>query len=304
MNPLTRILTAVDFSEPGRAAFEHALVLSRTHDAELTVVHAVPADRSFEWHAGERIALIAALREAAQAADVRFEVSVQHGDPAGVILLHARARRPDLIVLGTHQRTGFDRFRLGSVAETVTLRATQPVLIVPATPGGRTAESVMSFNSLLVAVDFSAGSIAAVEKALSMAHANSRVTLVHVVPGIPLASASRYSYHLSEPEYQRLLARDAWRRLQDTMAANAKTSRKVHARVVTGDPSTEIARVATDVDADLILVGATTRGAIGRRLFGSTAARVIRTAERPVLAIPELVDAFPVSIENRPATAA
>ena len=105
MNPLTRILTAVDFSEPARAAFEHALVLSRTNNAELTVVHAVPKDRPFRWHSRERSAMIAALRQAAEAAGVRFKVSVQHGDPASVILLHARARPPDLIVLGTHQRT-------------------------------------------------------------------------------------------------------------------------------------------------------------------------------------------------------
>jgi nucleotide-binding universal stress UspA family protein len=290
VNQLTRVLTAVDFSEPARAAFDHALVLGRAHDAELTVVHAVPKDRPFRWRARERIAMIASLRQAAEAAGVRFKVSVQHGDPAGVILLHARARRPDVIVLGTHQRSGFDRFRMGSVAETVTLRATQPVLIVPASPGDRAAESVMAFNSILVAVDFSAVSIAAFQRALSMTPADSRVTLVHVVPGIPLATASRYAYHSSEPEYQRLLARDAWQRLQDTISANARTSRRVHARVVAGDPSTEIARIATDVDADLVLVGVTPHGAIGRRIFGSTAARVIRTSGRPVLAIPELVD--------------
>ena len=82
--------------------------------------------------------------------------------------------------------------------------------------------------------------------------------------------------------------------------------RKVHARVVTGDPSTEIARIATDVDADVILVGVTSRGAIGRRIFGSTAARVIRIAERPVLAIPELVDRrrFLYLKQGRPAVAA
>ena len=84
----------------------------------------------------------------------------------------------------------------------------------------------MSLNSILVAVDFSAGSIAAVDRALSMANANSRVTLVHVLSGIPLANASRYTYHLSEPEYQRLLARDAWRRLQETISTNSRTSRR------------------------------------------------------------------------------
>ena len=75
---------------------------------------------------------------------------------------------------------------------------------------------------------------------------------------------------------------------------------------MTGDPSTEIARVATELDADLILVGVTPRGAIGRRIFGSTAARVIRTAGRPVLALPELVDqgAIPASENDQPAVAA
>jgi nucleotide-binding universal stress UspA family protein len=306
VNPLTRVLTAVDFSEPARAAFEHALVLSRTHNAELTVVHAVPGDRSFEWDSHERIAMLAALREAAEAAGVRFKERVQHGDPAGMILLHASVERPDLIVLGTHRRSGFDRFRFGSVAETVTLRATQPVLIVPTVPVGKSADAVMSFNSILVAVDFSPGSIAAVERALSMAHANSRVTLVHVVPRIPLANVSRYSYHLSEPDYHSLLARDAWSRLQELISINTRREQKVHARVVIGDPSTDIVRVATDVDADVILAGVTFRGPIGRRLVGSTAARVIRIAERPVLAIPELVGqtVVPLSKEGQRALAA
>ena len=57
MTKLHRVLTAVDFSEPARAAFDHALALSRLHDAELMVVHAVPTDRPFRWHARERIAL-------------------------------------------------------------------------------------------------------------------------------------------------------------------------------------------------------------------------------------------------------
>ena len=100
MNRLSRVLSAVDFSETARAAFDHALILSRTHNAELTVVHAIPKEERFGQDARERIAMIAALRQAAEAAGVRFKISVQHGDPAGVILLHARSRRPDLIGTG------------------------------------------------------------------------------------------------------------------------------------------------------------------------------------------------------------
>ena len=287
MSKLRRVLAAVDFSEPARAAFDHALSLSRLHDAELIVVHAVPTDRQFNWHARERIALIAALRHAAQTAGVRFTVSVQHGDPAGVILLHATSRRADLIVLGSSTRSGFDRFRFGSVAETIARDAMQPVLVMPAAAGGIT-DSTTPFKNILVAVDFGEGSSAAVERALSMANGESRVTVVHVVRGVPFERSFRYPYHLMEPEYQRSLARAAWRRISTLVPADAATSRRVHTRVVTGEPTTEISRVAAEVNADLILIGVTARGAIGRLIMGSTAARVIRTSGRPVLAIPQL----------------
>ena len=305
MTKLHRVLAAVDFSESARAAFDHALALSRSHDAELLIVHAVPTDRRFNWHARERIALIGALSDAAKTAGVRFRVRVKHGDPASVIVLHATARRADLIVLGSSERSGFDRFRLGSVAETVALEATQPVLVVPLS-AGKGADSTTPFKNILVGVDFGEASSETVERALSMANGDSRVTVVHVVRGAPLGFASRRLSHRMETEYQRHLVRDAWRRIPETIPANAKTSRKVHARVVTGDPSIEIARVAAETDADLILMGVTARGAIGRLLFGSTAARVIRTSGRPVLAIPQLAGkaAGPVHDGDRLAVAA
>lgn len=284
---LNRVLAAVDFSEPARASFDRALAVSRAHDAELLVVHAVPSDRPFKWHARERIALIASLRQAAQAAGVRFKVSVQQGDPAGVILLHADARRADLIVMGTSARSSLDRLRFGSVAENVARHARQPVLVVPAT-ARETDHTAMPYKNVVVGVDFSEGSKAAVEQALSMANDRSRVTLVHVVRGVPPASASRYMYNLMEPEYQRQLGRDAWLRMADMVPAGAKAKRTVHARVVAGDPSAEIVRVAAEVNADLIVVGVTARGAFGQIFGSSTAARVIRNAGRAVLAIPEV----------------
>ena len=93
MSRSSRILCAVDFSRPAQAAFEHALVLSRELNAELTAVHAVPVSEGFNWHARERIAKTEALRRAADAAGVRVRVTEQHGDPAGVILLHAKDRK-------------------------------------------------------------------------------------------------------------------------------------------------------------------------------------------------------------------
>lgn len=95
------------------------------------------------------------------------------------------------------------------------------------------------------------------------------------------------TYHFGVPEYTRGLHRDAWQRLQDAVPVEARTTAEVRARVVSGTPAAEIARIASEVDADLVVVGVTSRGAIGRKLLGSTATRVIRSAGRPVLAVPE-----------------
>lgn len=284
MTRLSRILVAVDFSRPGRAAFDQALSLSRDHGAELTVVHAVPANRPFRRRSRERIALIAQLREIAESTGVRFSVGVQHGEPAGVILLHARSRRPDLIVLGTHQRTGLDRLRTGSVAERVVSQAAQPVLVVPL----GNSDGVRSFDRILVAVDFRDASHRAVEQAVTLAgRSNGRVTLLHVVPGSP-HGVPRHLYRYGAAEYQHGLTLDAWRRLQSVIPRHATPAAQVHARVVTGDAATEIARIAAETDADLIAVGVTRRGALSRKLFGGTAARVMRIAGQPVVAVPEI----------------
>ena len=68
---------------------------------------------------------------------MKVRVEEQHGDPARVILLHANARKVDLVVLGSNGRRGWRRLREGSVSERVLRRAAWPVLIVPwdARPG-------------------------------------------------------------------------------------------------------------------------------------------------------------------------
>jgi nucleotide-binding universal stress UspA family protein len=285
VSQLSRILAAIDFSEPARGAFRHALELSRPRNAQLTVVHAIPREEPFAQRARERETLFAELRQQADVARVRLSVIVQHGDPAGVILLHADQKRPDLIVLGTHQRKGLDRLRIGSIAETVTLRAKQPVFVVPVDPESGHAKPVASLDSIVAAVDLTPSSEAVVQEALSLAAGTkARVTLVHAVEEAPPGAVSRYVV----PEYRMQLAHEAWARLQSAVPPG-KTSAAVHARVVTGSPEIEIVELAKEIDADVIVVGVPARGALTQRLFGTTATRVMRMAERPVLAVPERV---------------
>jgi universal stress protein E len=281
---ISRVLAAVDFSKPARGAFQYALALSQQHGAELVVVQAVPLNQAFSWHARERHALTAKLRNRADQAHVEFKDRVQQGDPAEIILLHARSLRPDVIVMGTHQRRGVDRFRAGSVAERVAAKATVPVLLIPR----RRRSTVQPFSHVAVAVDFSTGSQRAVEQALALASKpGDRVTLLHVVPGFsPGVPPHLYRYGIAE--YQDQLIRDAQRRLRLAVPVERNTPAAIDARVLLGDTPTEISRAVDSIGADVLIVGVPKRGVISRALFGTTATRVLRVTRVPMLAVPEV----------------
>jgi universal stress protein A len=288
MNHLARILCAVDSSAPAQAAFARALALAREHGASLTVVHAVPAHRSFGWSAGKRLAGIAALRRTAESAGVQFRVRVQHGDPAGVIALHAAANEYDLVVLGTRQRTWRERFRDGSVAERVVCRAGCPTLIVPTPWEGEEGDAgktrAGSFGNIVAATDFEEASERAVAEAHVLAAASdARLTLVHVIQRI----SPRFVYQFAVPEYARLAADNAWRRLQDAIPVAGRETNRLRGRILAGAPTAEILRVSGEVNADLIVVGVSARRSLTRKLRGATFARIAREARCAVLAVPE-----------------
>ena len=131
MRNLARILCAIDLEKASEPAFDRALRLAVIGDADLFLLHATPANVRFSSRARERLEYLTALRTRAEAAGVKVRVEEQHGDPAGLIVLHANSRKVDIVVLGSNRRRGWRRFREGSVAERVMRRAEWPVLIVP-----------------------------------------------------------------------------------------------------------------------------------------------------------------------------
>jgi len=285
MGQFSRVLVAVDFSKPARSAFEYALALSQQHGAELIAVQAVPLDQAFGWEARERLALTAKLRQKADLANVEFKDRVQQGDPAGIIQLHARSLEPDVIVVGTHQRTGTDRLRMGSVAERVAASASVPVFVVPTRRG---TAAVPSFRHLVVAVDDSAASDRALDHALALASdPGDRLTVLHVVPGSG-SGVPVHAFRSGVAEYQNQLLRDARVRLQRAVSMADHAGAEIDTRVLLGDTTTEIARVVASIGADLLVVGVPKRGILSRALFGMTAARVLRRIDIPLLAVPDV----------------
>ena len=273
-----RILCAVDASLPAAAAFEQALAMSVRRGAQLVLVHAVSKDKPYSWGALERVSALEALRKRAEAQNVSVRVRVQQGDVAGVILLHARAHAPDLIVLGSREPVGLARFRFRSIAERVVKGAECPVLLIPAahTPATPT------FPTVLCAIDFSSGAPGAIANAARLAGDRGRLVLLHVLH----ASVARHYAGVGVP-VSRAMTRDTRQRLHSMLKAQ-----NLDSDVLVKDSSNavhdEILRVASDIKAALIVMGATRAAGLRRRLLGSTALLVSRRTLLPVLIVPDV----------------
>lgn len=148
-----RILAPVDGSEAGRPAFELADRLAAQLGAELQILHVVPPlpapmvgpyggnMTAFNWEDTLRAmeeqgeAIVEHAQKLAQAPRVKTALlKAQTRREADVIVDFARDSRADLIVMGTHGRTGLERLLLGSVAEGVAHHAPVPLLLVRPVP--------------------------------------------------------------------------------------------------------------------------------------------------------------------------
>lgn len=147
MKAFRRILHASDFSRASRPAFRKAVALAKATRAELLLVHVLPvltiipdayiaATMYEELYRGHRAAgrhELDRLVASARAAGVRASgILVDTGVPAVQIARLAKAKRADVIVMGTHGRTGLARAVVGSVAARVVAIAACPVLTVHA----------------------------------------------------------------------------------------------------------------------------------------------------------------------------
>lgn len=152
MNAIRRILVPIDFSEASRAAFDYAVELARSVGASIDVLHVweVPtflAPGSAVVVGASGTPLVEMVRAAAEDGLEKFvaeaaargarvdESRAEPGNPASSIAEAARTGGYDLVVMGTHGRTGFSRALIGSVAERVVRHAPCPVLTVRSTQG-------------------------------------------------------------------------------------------------------------------------------------------------------------------------
>jgi nucleotide-binding universal stress UspA family protein len=301
---IDRILCPVDFSEFSGPALEYAVRLGEWFDARVEVLHviaslplAMPGGMGPAFYPDPLAATPAQREQAARSlADlvepllgegVPVVTKVLEGVPWRVILEEAKGVPADLLVIGTHGRSGFEQLLLGSVTEKVLRRAPCPVLTVGHVRR-RTRKGPL-FRRILCAADLTQASQQTLDVGLSLATENdAQITLLHVMETLPGNNGLGWGQKGSETlSLNHELVAEARAELRKAVPDPVRLFCEVTERVETGSPWSEILRVAEQMDAELIVMGAHATGAVGRMLFGSTTSHLVRRAQCPVLVIQE-----------------
>lgn len=277
-----KILCPIDFSAGSEHAFRVAARLARDTGCELLLVHAwflapiaaggdmpLPADAIQGLIDDAERGLDELVPEARKLGVERVSAQLVSGQPWDRIV--ALAEPEDLIVMGTHGRTGIKRLLLGSVAEKVV--RTAPCSVLVARPDGEP----QAFEHLLVPVDFSEHSKRAVEQAGELARRSAaRITLLHVIELPPIFRGTPPGDLVRGVDAQAKTTLAIWADL----VAPATAARIVR----TGSAPGQILSVLQDDPSfDLLVVGSHGRTGFQRLMLGSVAEKLVRFAPRPVL---------------------
>ncbi|MDQ2072023.1 universal stress protein [Haloarcula sp. H-GB4] len=275
------ILVPTDGSPGSERAFEAAATLASTHDATVHVLSVVdehgPTD---DWdYDGDSPAeaFIESQADHVDTEDLSVTPAVREGVVHDAILDYADETGIDLIVMGTHGRTGVRRFLLGSVTEKVVRLADVPVLSVKADaePG------TVSFDDILLPTDGSSGAEAAIEPTGTLASAtDATVRLVSVVDTRSLGVDVGSSVIVDELES---VATDAVEDASDRLSKLGVET--VETAITQGVPYRAILDAIEEADADLVVIGTHGRTGIDRYLLGSVAEKLVRTSPVPVMTV-------------------
>ena len=279
---LKRVLCPVDFSEPSAAALRMAGGVAKAFGAELTVLHAQILEAPVYFTVAQAQALKAQLRRSTRAAhahvadfvvkylpaDLTRSIEVVGDDPVVAILRTAKNWKAGLVVMGTHGRTGLTKVRLGSVMESVLRQTGVPVLTVG--PNIKPVASLGVIRRILCPVNYSSLAEIAFEHARTLAEkTGAQLTLLNIAEETPSGQGL--------DEAQRVLC--------DWVAPAVRERCSVKEVARQGNSAEQIVAEAKSSGADLVVIGAQSRGSLGTMLFGSTTEVVIRRAPYPVFTV-------------------
>lgn len=284
-------IVGFDGSDSSRAAARWALVNARERNEGVHLVHAwsvasttvfsafapLVLDESIEAaEAAARQELDAFVAELATQAPGPLTSSLVQGDASNVLL--DASEHSDRLVVGARGGGRFDRLLLGSTSTRCATHSSVPTIVIRP---GSTPEQPGPVRRIVVAVDGSANSLAAVDWACSFAAAGSTVQLVAVWEYSPGIFSSEHIYY---PDAREQAQERFDRQLDDLPSSAGRDDIELTTAFVEGSPRDQIAAHAEH--ADLLVVGARGRGAVGAALLGSVSTWLLHHVATPIAVIP------------------
>jgi len=299
---IKNVLFATDFSATSEAALPFAVAISHRYGSMLHVAHIVPESYLMIMSGGLDPASFGSVYEGAHSEaqekmqelverceDVPHRTYLGHGNVWGALSDLIQANAIDLLVVGTHGRTGVGKLLMGSVAEAIFRQASCPVLTVGPKVSGRAklplvsgqehdlAPLELALREIIYATDFSHDSLAAAPYTISLAREfQARLALLHVL--------QEYVHRKGKPDP----IEAALQRLTEIVPGATGLWCTPEPVLEFGAPADGILKAASERDADLIVLGV--RPPAGHltaatHLPWRTAHKVVAEASCPVLTI-------------------
>jgi nucleotide-binding universal stress UspA family protein len=294
------VLFATDFSATSEAAMPYATAICRRFGSTLHAAHVLSEASLLMMTGGVDYVSMSTIYEdahtearvkldqiCARVEDIQHRSYVRHGQVWKSLAGIVEENQIDLVVVGTHGRSGLGKLLLGSVAEDILRHAPCPVLTVgpkvsgraklPAFParGRDLAPAELELREILFASNFTKYSPFVAREAVSLAEEfRARLTLLHVM--------ENYTELGSRPD----LMEESICRLKSLVPSDAVLQYPPESVLEFGSAAECILKVASDREADMIVLGARTSEQSGStHLPWSTAHHVIAKAHCPVLTV-------------------
>lgn len=294
---IKRVLFANDFSSCAKRAQDYALAVAQAWGASLDILHVIefqpgmdvefPVNQMYLDHRkAEAIAPLQSAKEQATRAGLSAQTQMLVGVPSQQIHAFAGSSGADIVVLGTHGRTGLEHVLLGSTAERVVRTAPCPVLSVkeprPEAAGRVPPEAGMRIRRIVIPIDFSDCSLDALEFAVQFNKPfGAAMTLLHVLEPV----AYGLDFTLIPPKEWRHQKELVTARLGELTGVLTDHGVTADHMLRSGLPSDSIVGFVHERGFDLMIMGTHGRSGLSHLLSGSVAGAMLRLAPCPVLTV-------------------
>jgi nucleotide-binding universal stress UspA family protein len=289
---IQNVLVPVDFSPASQFAVDFAVSFARKFRARLTLLHVVESataltytlpiedDNFGKQRSDDALGRLSAMLSPEDQDDLDLQIRIRSGDIEAEIRAAIEDEAASLVVMGTHHHRLIPRLLAGSVTEDVLRKLPVPVLTVTNDAQPKT------LSRILFATDLTESSHDGFEFALDLARTiGAHLILLHVIEPVPMSFGVGMPVIDSREEKQALYER-ARRKLSQLESEGARQHVVVVSEVAEGFAPEQILAKAENSAAGLIVLTILNKGLLERALLGSTAERVVRVSQVPVLSFP------------------